>query len=508
VAVTTGLGRVVSSPLGRFVERSVGSAVGSRLSWVVVAAAVVAFLLLCLRLSGFVTDDSWISVRYAENLARGEGPVWNPGGERVEGYSNPALVAVEALADLAGWSALAAARTLGVLSGAACVLLVHARGRHVVGEAAAVAGAVLTALSAPFALWAVGGLETLPVALLLTLAVLELARPDGGRPALAAGLLAVLPWLRPEGLVVALAVVGASEVAGLLRRGTRRATLRRLAWLLGVPVLSQAALEAVRLGVYGHLVPNSVLYKSGTGELFFVAGKFLAQAQLVVALALVGVVVARRRQRLLAAPFAVYLLGSIGTLDSANAYSRFFLPVWPQLALLGGVAVAAFVAAARLPVWSAAALAAAAGATALVVLPAGLDEVDGWQSRYMTCRAGARADVARWLVAETPPGTTFSVSDAGLLPARAGGRTAVDAFLLNEPLIQETGPMPPREHAEFVHSRRPDVVVLASRDASRLDPVYPTDAAVARHPAMAAYHLAHVGSGDWSCGYHLMAFRR
>ena len=44
-------------------------------------------------LRGFVTDDAWISVRYAENLARGEGPVWNPGGERVEGYSNPALVA-------------------------------------------------------------------------------------------------------------------------------------------------------------------------------------------------------------------------------------------------------------------------------------------------------------------------------------------------------------------------------------------------------------------------------
>ncbi|MGO8788779.1 MAG: hypothetical protein ACLQVL_15550 [Terriglobia bacterium] len=32
-------------------------------------------------------DDAFISYRYAENLARGEGLVFNP-GERVEGYSN------------------------------------------------------------------------------------------------------------------------------------------------------------------------------------------------------------------------------------------------------------------------------------------------------------------------------------------------------------------------------------------------------------------------------------
>ena len=33
-------------------------------------------------------DDAFISFRYAENLANGQGLVFNP-GERVEGYSNP-----------------------------------------------------------------------------------------------------------------------------------------------------------------------------------------------------------------------------------------------------------------------------------------------------------------------------------------------------------------------------------------------------------------------------------
>jgi arabinofuranosyltransferase len=37
-------------------------------------------------------DDAMISMRYARNLANGYGLVWNPGGERVEGFTNPLWV--------------------------------------------------------------------------------------------------------------------------------------------------------------------------------------------------------------------------------------------------------------------------------------------------------------------------------------------------------------------------------------------------------------------------------
>lgn len=37
-------------------------------------------------------DDAMISMRYAKNLAHGLGLVWNPGGERVEGFTNPLWV--------------------------------------------------------------------------------------------------------------------------------------------------------------------------------------------------------------------------------------------------------------------------------------------------------------------------------------------------------------------------------------------------------------------------------
>jgi arabinofuranosyltransferase len=484
--------------------------VRAHLGWAVVALGCLVHLWLCWVLRGFLTDDAWISVRYAENLAAGDGFVWNPGGPRVEGFSNPLLVAIEALAHAVGWSAPGAARVLGVLCGLACVVVVYVMGRAVVGEVAARIASLLTACSAPFALWAVGGLETLPVALVLTAGTLEVARRDGGRILRAAAAFAVLPWLRPEGLAVVAVVVAVGELPGMFRAATRRRALVRTALLGGIPLLSQVLLEALRLGIYGHLLPNSVLYKSGAGTGLTVLDKFLDQALLPTVLAVAGAVLATGRTRLLAIPPVVYALGSIGTLDSANAYSRFFMPIWPLVAVL--MAVVLGYAAAR---WAnraggvkAGALAAVGGLLLMVLPPGDVWSVEGMQQRYMDCRVGARNAALDWL-RTTPAGTSFAISDAGLVPARAQGRTVVDNFFLNEPLIQETGRLVFQERAELVHRRHPDVLVLASRDADRFVGYYPTEQAIYDHPAMARYRLESVANGRGAgCNYHLMLFGR
>jgi hypothetical protein len=206
----------------------------------------------------------------------------------------------------------------------------------------------------------------------------------------------------------------------------------------------------------------------------------------------------------------VYAAGSIGTLDSANAYSRFFMPVWPLVAVLAAVAV---VRAAGVPtpsrgrVWVAV-LGAAAGIALLVVSPGDVRSVQGMQQRYMDCRVGARQSVLEWLHT-TPADTSFAISDAGLVPARAGGRVVVDDFFLNEPLIQETGRLSPGQRAQLVHQRSPDVLVLASRDAGRFVGAYPTEQAIYDDPAMSAYSLAHVARGRGAgCHYNLMVFAR
>jgi len=483
----------------------------SPLGLVVMLLSVLGLLLLCFRFRRFFTDDAWISVRYAESLADGHGFVWNPGGERAEGFSNPLLVYGEALVHLVGLSAVTFARILGVLCAVGCVVLVYWRGRAVLGETAARTAAVLTGLCPPLALWAVGGLETTVTALVITAAVLELSRRDGGRPWLAGLLLALLPWLRPEGLAVALPLAVLSEARGVWASSTRRRSLTRLALIGGLPALSQVALEVLRLTVYGHLLPNSVILKSGTGGLFDVPAKFLGQAAPVVVLAAAGAVLASRDRRwLIVVPPAVYLLGSIGTLDSINTYSRFFQPIWPSLTLLGGLAVAAV--AAATPTWrgnlAAAAVVSACVVLALGPLPGNVRGATRFVNVYMNCRAEPRVEAARWLRNNTPRDAVVSISDAGLVPARSGGRTFVDQFLLNEPLIQQTGNLTGAEKAEIVFGRDPDVIVLASRSRDPFVASYPVDHEIFAHPDLNGYELRHVADAGRRCAYFLFIHTR
>jgi hypothetical protein len=475
-------------------------------------ACITGFLVLCWVLRRFVTDDAWITARYAENLANGHGFVWNPGGPRVEGYSNPLLVYAESLAHLVGIPAITAARVIGVGCGVALIVAIYKLGPAVVGRPATRVALALTAFYPPIALWAVGGLETIPTALAATVAVLLLARPDADRGhALRAGLvLATLPWLRPEGIVLALAIAGAAEAPGLLRKATRRPALGRLGLAAGIPLAAQALLELERLAIYGHLMPNSVIYKSGAGTGWEVLDKFAEQATPLLVVTAVGLVLARRRQLLLAVPPAVYALGSLGTLDSVNAFSRFFMPTWPACALLVGLAVA--VASRGLGrLRPAFALAVGILLVTLIVTPDGgnIDTTKRWGEYYAKCRDEARSDAAQWLRTETIRKTSFAMTDAGLTPAQAGGRKAIDQLLLNEPVIQNTGPLPITTRRELIYARDPDVLVMVSKTPYRFTKVYEMDAMLRADPRFERYELAHVARGGGEdCDYHLFLYQR
>jgi len=480
------------------------------LAWT--GACLVGFLVLCWLQRDFVTDDAWITARYADNLAEGLDFGWNPGGERVEGYSNPALVAVGAFAELIGVSPVTAARVVGVGCGIALLVVLHRRAPAILGTTAARVALLLTALYPPLALWAVGGLETLPAALVMTAGVLPLcaARPSRADAVRAGAALAVLPWLRPEGIVVALAVAVLAEAPALLRREGRREALQRLAIVAGIPLASQLALVGLRLAIYGHVLPNSFFYKTGAGGGLQVLNRFVEEARPVLIVAALGLLLAHGRARLLAVPPLVYGLGSIGTMDSVNHFSRFFLPTWPLCALLAGVAVG----------WVAhrlgriGARAAWAGALALVgalvfTMPGNAREVRDFGTWYASCREGARMEAAAWLRHHTPPDARFSISDAGLVPAHSGGRSAIDQLGLNEPTLQRTGPLTPKARAHRVHARRPHAILLASRTPARLDPLYATDRALAADPRFKRYRLAAVGHGDDpGCRYALFAYAR
>lgn len=159
--------------------------------------------------TGYVNDDALITVRYAENLARGEGLVYNP-GERVLGTTTPLWALILAGASALGLNATSVAVWLGIAAhGAAAALTTvffRRRGAPLLAQAAA--GALVGALPL-LVTFAGSGMETAAyVALLAALLVLfeseswvafgfvagaaVLTRPDAGLPLAAAGVLATV----------------------------------------------------------------------------------------------------------------------------------------------------------------------------------------------------------------------------------------------------------------------------------------------------------------------------
>src|SRR5207237_2050883 len=109
---------------------------------------------------------------------------------------------------------------------------------------------------------------------------------------------------------------------GLARREGRREAAALAARVCGPAIVSQLILVAERWTVYGHLLPNSVIYKAGTGGTFDVLRRFAESTAPVVAAGIAGMVLARGRRRLLAVPPLVYAAGSLGTLDQVDAFGR------------------------------------------------------------------------------------------------------------------------------------------------------------------------------------------
>jgi len=108
----------------------------------------------------FTIDDAYISARYARNLVRGYGLVYNP-GERVMGYTNLSLTLIEAVVEQFGLDGVLAAKIIGVAAGAGVLGLTFLLARQVGGSVGAATLAVAFLSVYPsLAISAVMGIET------------------------------------------------------------------------------------------------------------------------------------------------------------------------------------------------------------------------------------------------------------------------------------------------------------------------------------------------------------
>jgi hypothetical protein len=216
-------------------------------------------------------DDASIYFRYARNLAHGLGCVWNPGGERVEGCSSILWTAVctviltitpapEPLAFAAGvtFGALAAV----IVAFGIARLLDEDQGTVAILVAGLLVGAWILA-SPGHVVWMTAARMETP----LWTATIALAwcaasawmRAPGSRPRqVALGICAALVALgRPEGPLLAIAVVGAAALIRRRRDRTFAATFPDILLPALITLTSIIAMLVGRRLYFGFMLPNT-----------------------------------------------------------------------------------------------------------------------------------------------------------------------------------------------------------------------------------------------------------
>jgi hypothetical protein len=155
-------------------------------------------------------DDAMISMRYAQNLANGDGLVWNPGGEAVQGFTNPlwtVFLSLLHLLPIPESKISLAVMLCGVVLLVLHLLVIRKIVRAVTEDSpiAELVAVGITALYYPLAFWTLRGMEVGTLALTVSAAVLaaiRLERSFSWRRALWALLFLVLgALLRPDGIV-------------------------------------------------------------------------------------------------------------------------------------------------------------------------------------------------------------------------------------------------------------------------------------------------------------------
>jgi len=429
-------------------------------------------------------DDAMISMRYARNLASGDGLVWNPGGERVQGFSNPAVTLV-----MAGLHRLPVAprhvsllfQLLALALQCVSLVLLWRLARRVAPEHAglAPAAALAFALCAPVQIWALQGADTAFVGAWL-LACLALLAGRGGQtwPRRLPVALALGAAIRPDATVFALAVIVASGLPPGAR--TRR---------LLVATIPLAAVWVVLLAggwlYYGDPLPNTWYLKAVGSPRLLVIRSGLEQLGarlpgLAPALALAAFAAWRRRGDpvVLAAASCIvaglaYDVWTGGDWLGADYASRYAVPVLPLLLLLAidGAGGLVGILGARLPVGARTGLALAAGAGVALLASPRLARVEWFDPRAATLLKAVNVQnfrTARFLREHTSPDTSVAVHWAGVTPYFAE-RPAIDVLGRSDRhiaklVVERFLPGHSKWDWDYVLAeRRPDVFVEVSR---------------------------------------------
>lgn len=211
----------------------------------------------------FLTDDAFISFRYADNLASGKGLVFNE-GERVEGYTNFLWVIILFLFRLIGWPPEVTANILSMALSAVLFGSVVYFGHRIFAvrrfDFFTLIAPLLVVLNRTYAVWSTGGLETKLFSFLIFPAVILLVPfGEGGRPRyrLSALFFTLAALTRPEGILLFGCFFGVRLLLDIRQKGHVKAILGASS----IFVFIIGAHFVFRLLYYGYPFPNTFYAK-------------------------------------------------------------------------------------------------------------------------------------------------------------------------------------------------------------------------------------------------------
>ena len=475
------------------------------------AVAVAVFSALAGRYWYVVMDDPYITFRYARNVLAGDGWAFNP-GQPLEGYSNFLWLVLSMVPIAMGIEPLGAMRVAGI--GFAVGLLAwlcfapRGWGRYRLA-------APLLASCYPFAVWAIGGLETPMYALLAFAAVVFTNRTvhgpgRGSTAALAASLLAVA-LSRPEGAMV----LALPLVALVCARGGAR---RHLLAAIAVFAAGFAVYTLWRLATFGTMIPNTVSAKVGgspvrsaVAGIKYTAAYFLAPPLVLLGLAVWGAWKDRSHRPLFLIGGTWVGLQILFTILVGGDWMpgmRFLVPMLPVLCVLAAIGLY------RLPRWAWVAV------PAVLILAAPIharfEAIQGWRPLEWARRnawdpevPGRRALIieqplrmGRDIAAIVPTGETIALTEAGAVPWVAD-RPVIDMLgLVDAEIAQVGGALHEAFDAQSVLRREPDWILLGvvEPEPGTMTGVWPPDQQILLAPG---FQSAYAEARRWPRGFPL-----
>ena len=286
---------------------------------------------------GYTADDAFITGRYAQRLVGGLGYTFRD-GSATDGVTGPLWLFIETAFVWLHVDPVLAAKALGALSAATAIALVARRvASQALGDRARWAFVAFVILSVLLASNAQSGLETGFSTLMLTLAWLE-ASATKPRPILLALALLTLPWLRPECVPAACAVLG-------LFLSRENATRRMRATVVGLALAGLLGIAIFRMVMFGSALPLSAQAKPAD----FANGLNYALTSLSVAFGvlLLPAVYAARRNRTHAWLASIAVVHTFAVILAGGDWmpgARLFMPIAPLVLYLAALGLTQFAA--------------------------------------------------------------------------------------------------------------------------------------------------------------------